>query len=79
VFCDTLPYLRAIIASEDVQEVLYHETLAEQRDDMLLDTRVRRSRRLAEAGKEKFPRHAGLDGEIAECIRRSAFAAADLL
>lgn len=68
-----MPYVREIVSSEDIAEQLYHEALAAEAEDLVLDSRVRRSRRLANTGKEKFPRRLPLEDDLANLIRQTAF------
>lgn len=71
---DVLPMLREIVYGDDEQEQAYQIALHLQADDVVLDARVRRSRRLAGSGKEGFRRHLGLSREIANVIRDSGLA-----
>lgn len=69
---DVLPMLREMVNGDDQQEQAYNIALDIQADDVVLDARVRRSRRLAGSGKEGYRRHLDMSGEIANALRGSA-------
>lgn len=67
---DILPTLRHIVAAEDFREITSQEDAARSREEVG-DTRLRRSLRLLGGAKDNFSRYLGMQGEMAECIRRS--------
>jgi hypothetical protein len=70
---DYLPMLREIVRGDDMQELAYNIALEIQADDVVLDARVRRSRRIAGSGKESYRRHLDISKEGADILRRSGF------
>jgi hypothetical protein len=68
---DVLPMLREIVYGDDMQEQAYNIALEINADDVVLDLRKRRSRRLAGAGKESYKRYLDMEKEVADAIRES--------
>ena len=66
---DYLPYIREIIVADDEQEARYNEAVQMEEEDMVLDSRVRRSRRLAGNAKEPYRRYLLLGGETSDYLR----------
>lgn len=70
---ETLPYLQEIVAIDDILEIAFNEAVKAEAEEAVIDTRVRRSRRLAGAAREAYPRYKGISGDIAEMIRSTRF------
>ena len=70
---DILPTLRSIVAFEDTQEIAFQEADAREQEECIYDARIRRSKRLAISGKERYARYLNIEGELAECVRKSGF------
>ena len=69
---DVLPLLRDIVTSDDMHEIAYNVALEITSEDVVLDSRIRRSRRLAGAGKESYRRHLDMSKEVVDSLRGSA-------
>jgi hypothetical protein len=67
-----LPYLREIVATDDEQQARYREAMQMEDDDVVLDSRVRRSRRLAGTAHEPYRRYWELREETREWMSRVA-------
>lgn len=66
------PMLREIVYGDDLQEQAYNIALEIQSDDVVLDARVRRSRRLAGSSKDGYKRHLDITREVTNALKRSA-------
>lgn len=66
---DYLPYIREVTMIDDYQETLYREIQQLEDEDAVVDSRVRRSRRLAGGGREPYRRYLEVDGDALRMLR----------
>lgn len=70
---DVLPMLREIVKADDMQDEAFKVALELSADELLLDARVRRSRRIAGSAKEGYKRHLDASKEVTQTIRDSGY------
>lgn len=63
--------LRDMVLNDDIHEIAYNVALEITSEDVILDSRIRRSRRLAGTGKEGYRRHLDMSKEAVECLKGS--------
>lgn len=71
IHLDVLPMLRDMVLNDDIHEIAYNVALEITSEDVILDSRIRRSRRLAGTGKEGYRRHLDMAKEVVDCLKGS--------
>ena len=68
LFCDYLPFIKQIVAADDLHEVAFKAALAQKEEPPQSPTKKRRSRRLY-TGSEEYQRHFEMSTELLAVAR----------